>query len=239
MPLGWGHFISTQCNCVEAPNPSTSRRSWEKDSCRPIVLQFGSLDASNRPREAGTHGVAVAMDALEFQADPVVPHPSIIPQQQSSFAVVSHLHVDVPIIVEVADGEAAGRKRLRKNRGQLGTDVVQRAGILMKQQKWLFVFHTGRSDFNHIIRMTVSQREVHGTVIIKIKKLQAPTTQQASGLRDGVLVSDVRECLVFIVLIERERTFPGRRWRQRGLPSLAGAGRQRQRPCQNAPARCH
>lgn len=34
---------------------------------------------------------------------------------------------------------------------------MQRAGILMKQQKWLFVFHTGRSNFNHIIRMTVSQ----------------------------------------------------------------------------------
>lgn len=54
------------------------------------------------------------MDALEFQADPVVPHPSIIPQQQRSFAVVSHQHVDVPIIVEVADGEAAGRKHFAK-----------------------------------------------------------------------------------------------------------------------------
>ena len=52
-----------------------------------VVLQPGFLDAPNRPGEVGADGVAVAMNALEFDSEPMIRLPSVIPQQQRSVAV--------------------------------------------------------------------------------------------------------------------------------------------------------
>src|SRR5262249_23471119 len=97
-----------------------------------VVLQPGFLDAPHRPCEAGTDAVAIASNTLEFDSEPMIFLPSVIPQQQRSIAVDSDEHVDSPVIVEIAYGKAASGKRFCKDRASFGANVAELARLLTK-----------------------------------------------------------------------------------------------------------
>src|SRR5712692_5557665 len=52
--------------------------------------------------------------------------------------------------------------------------------------------------------MAVRKDEINIAVIIVVEKLQAPSAQKASGLRNGLRLRDVNESLVLVVLVQGE-----------------------------------
>src|ERR1035438_5356470 len=169
-----------------------------------VVLQARALDAAGRPRKARAHRVPVALRALQFNPQPVIPLPAVVSQEQRRAAIVAHQHVDPPVVIEIADRQPASRKSLRKNRPGFAADVAQLAVLLVKEQQRFFVLHGLRIAVDHVVGVAVGQEEIERAIVVIIEESQPPAAQKARGLRHLVLEGDVPKGLVPAVLVERE-----------------------------------
>src|SRR5712692_1893814 len=74
----------------------------------------------------------------------------------------------------------------------------------MEEQQRLLVFHLLGIVLNHVVRVAIGKNQVEHPVVVIVEKLQAPSAEQAGGLRYAVLVGYVSEALVMVVLVKRE-----------------------------------
>src|SRR5437762_4101973 len=55
-----------------------------------------------------------------------------------------------------------------------------------------------------IIRVAIAEQQIHIAIIIKIKKLQSPTTEKFCRRADSCGKRDIAKALIPIVMVERE-----------------------------------
>ena len=99
-------------------------------ACSPFPLA-NDRPASRFDLDAGPDGVAIARGSLQAQANPVMSRLGVVAQQGRAAVLMVDDQVDVAVVVEVAVGDALGRRdrsRSRVRRGASRVGTVNRRG---------------------------------------------------------------------------------------------------------------
>src|SRR5438876_6712386 len=106
------------------------------------------------------------------------------------------------IVIKISDGHPTGGKRLSEQRAALRTYILETFASVAEQHERFLVFHLAVQTLDEVIRIAVGEEQVEVTIVVIIKKLQAPSAHEFGGFADTRGESQVVECFVMIVFID-------------------------------------
>ena len=68
----------------------------------PGILQPGPDHATRRPADLRADRIAITLGPLQFQSDPMISRPRVVPQQNRRPAIISNQHIHSAVVIEIA-----------------------------------------------------------------------------------------------------------------------------------------
>src|SRR6267143_5281134 len=130
--------------------------------------------------------------------------PRIVAKQHRRSVVDRNQHVHRAVVIEIAQSHAPRRQGLRKNRATLIADILKIITRIAKKQHGFAVRHARHAPFDMIIRVAIAKQQIQVTIVIKIKKLQSPTTEKFGRRRYACGKRNITKALILIVVVKRK-----------------------------------
>src|SRR5580700_11064993 len=134
-----------------------------------------------------------------MNAQPVISPARIITKEERGTIINGDQNVDCAIVIEISKRQTTRGHWQREKRTALGADVFERIAGAVKQDERLVIAALAVQGGNEVVRIAVSEKQIQISIVVVIKKLQAPAAHRSRSFGNSRGNSQVIEGAVMIV----------------------------------------